>query len=273
MDSRTPIWETSDFWVPRDSLNSEWRVWEISPTPRHPAPATTLERIDLTGACLRSLQDERVEEGVFHVQELGAEKEIITTARRAHLPSPPLGIQTLDLRAESQGQHESGAVRGHRLGQWSRARGGRCNPDCVPRSCSGPAAWRMGSRTQGRPFRSGHALKPDTSPHPGTRPPRNHALSSRPSPRSPPLTPARTLATSSRRRRTVQPLPPSLSGGGGRNRPVCGRRGVLSFQGWRESELGQENQGRPGDTDPPGHLWRLGAAGPLLREGRSFPST
>lgn len=146
MNSRTPVWETSDFRVPRDSLNSEWRVWEISPTPRHPAPATTLERTDLTGACLRSLrmrqQDERVEEGVFHVQELGAGKEIITTATRAHLPSPPLGIQTLDLRAESQGQHESGAVRGLRLGQrsTSRARGGCLNPDWVPRSCSGPAA-------------------------------------------------------------------------------------------------------------------------------------
>ena len=139
MNSRTPVPETSDFRVPRDSLKT-------SPTPSHPAPATTLERTDLTGACLRSLrmrhQDEKVEEGVFHVQELGAEKEIITTATRAHLPSSPLGIQTLDLRAGSQGQHESGAVRGHRLGQRSpsRGRGGCFKPDWVPRSCSGPAA-------------------------------------------------------------------------------------------------------------------------------------
>ena len=120
---------------------------------------------------------------------------------------------------------------------------------------------------------SGVATPSNPTPRPaqGHALPRNHALSSCPSPRSPPLTPARTLATSSHRRRTVQPLPPSLTGGGGRNRPVCGRRGVVSFQGWRESELGQENQGRPGDTDPPGHWWRLGAAGPLLREGGRSP--
>lgn len=55
--------------------------------------------------------DERVEERIFHVQELGAKEEIIATATRAHLPSPPLSIQTLGLKSGSRGLHEPKAVR------------------------------------------------------------------------------------------------------------------------------------------------------------------
>lgn len=242
---QTPVPYKSDFQVPRNSLLSEWRV---SKSERFPSRTTDRYTKPLANPS-HTQKDQfhswrvfghywcdiykRVEEGSFHVQELGAKEEVIATTTLTFLP--PLSVSKPSAwgrEARARGSQR----KTHLLGEGVQAEPKGRQP--YPRQSAGKlqvprsrAAWQQNCV----------AALQGCRPRPGHAPTRRRSLL-RPTPAPVPAPsgcscPAVLL---------LLLLSPVAAAGTGRS---AGLEVSSPSTAGESSDWGEENQGRPDDMD------------------------